>query len=482
MAQGQLLHCQSSYNDLCDLRQDFSQPQPGLDYTNHFDPTFANPTAQAMLQRQYRPESGMPSSTWGFPDTMSREQMPPVATPSGSAPNNGFSSPIHFWEGGPTFGSNAVAWSNAPSMQPIGTSQPEYHYLRNSGLSYNDNAAQAPMVKAGDTYGGHKNWSAPRSNAVMRAADLDTNESHSPGSYLEGNLESPSSMLDQATPGDDWNRYSPTFPYVKESASGAASPELHKTEGFGEAEFAGLPQLGMSKAMPAGPYRQAGQWVGSYENTREARSVYSYPHGSGPDASPWYHSEFSLDAAGLPLMTRDARMDQARSDNSSNASFPQLAPQQIASRSDSRVGVPSRGRYQPRFQVPDAQALHRVHNDILLQGRADGETYKEILRRMPGKTPAESTLRGRYRSLIKARENRLRKPVWKERDIELLNEFVDLEFDRVEHAHGRALGVDQKLRKVQWKRVADYIVAQGGSYHFGNSTCKKKWVEINLDS
>jgi len=37
----------------------------------------------------------------------------------------------------------------------------------------------------------------------------------------------------------------------------------------------------------------------------------------------------------------------------------------------------------------------------------------------------------------------------------------------------------QKLGKVAWKRVAEYIQAQGGSYHFGNSTCKKKWEDIH---
>lgn len=33
--------------------------------------------------------------------------------------------------------------------------------------------------------------------------------------------------------------------------------------------------------------------------------------------------------------------------------------------------------------------------------------------------------------------------------------------------------------KIPWKQVADFIVANGGSYHFGNATCRKKWDEIN---
>jgi hypothetical protein len=31
---------------------------------------------------------------------------------------------------------------------------------------------------------------------------------------------------------------------------------------------------------------------------------------------------------------------------------------------------------------------------------------------------------------------------------------------------------------VPWKKVAEYIVAHGGSYHFGNSTCRKRWDEL----
>jgi len=33
--------------------------------------------------------------------------------------------------------------------------------------------------------------------------------------------------------------------------------------------------------------------------------------------------------------------------------------------------------------------------------------------------------------------------------------------------------------KVSWKKVAEHIWNHGGSYHFGNATCKKKWCEIH---
>jgi hypothetical protein len=53
---------------------------------------------------------------------------------------------------------------------------------------------------------------------------------------------------------------------------------------------------------------------------------------------------------------------------------------------------------------------------ILLEGKRRGLTYKEIRKKL-GTNVAESTLRGRYRSLTKARKDRVRKPVWTENDV-----------------------------------------------------------------
>lgn len=37
-----------------------------------------------------------------------------------------------------------------------------------------------------------------------------------------------------------------------------------------------------------------------------------------------------------------------------------------------------------------------------------------------------------------------------------------------------------KLR-TPWKEVAEYISEHGGSYHFGNATCRKKWDEVTAE-
>lgn len=38
-----------------------------------------------------------------------------------------------------------------------------------------------------------------------------------------------------------------------------------------------------------------------------------------------------------------------------------------------------------------------------------------------------------------------------------------------------ARGRDLSKVKISWKAVADYIFEHGGSYHFGNTTCRKRW-------
>lgn len=42
-------------------------------------------------------------------------------------------------------------------------------------------------------------------------------------------------------------------------------------------------------------------------------------------------------------------------------------------------------------------------------------------------------------------------------------------------------GEDITSPKISWKQVGEYIWKNGGSYHFGNATCKKKWAQIQQD-
>ncbi|KAJ5765659.1 hypothetical protein N7520_005218 [Penicillium odoratum] len=122
-----------------------------------------------------------------------------------------------------------------------------------------------------------------------------------------------------------------------------------------------------------------------------------------------------------------------------------------------------------------------TRNAFLIDCKRRGLSYKEI-KRMGGFKEAESTLRGRFRTLTKSKEQRVRKPKWLERDVTLLIEAVSIYTDKDYVYEGDELRGQQRGQgqppKVSWKKVAQFIWANGGSYQFGNATCKKKWCEI----
>ncbi|KAJ5591848.1 uncharacterized protein N7459_002217 [Penicillium hispanicum] len=115
-----------------------------------------------------------------------------------------------------------------------------------------------------------------------------------------------------------------------------------------------------------------------------------------------------------------------------------------------------------------------TRNAFLIECKQRGLSYRDI-KRIGGFKEAESTLRGRFRTLTKAKDQRVRKPKWLDTDIKLLCEAVNI------FSKGTAACALYALQppKVSWKKVAQYICAHGGSYQFGNATCKKKWCEIH---
>ncbi|TKA51881.1 hypothetical protein B0A49_13108, partial [Cryomyces minteri] len=109
--------------------------------------------------------------------------------------------------------------------------------------------------------------------------------------------------------------------------------------------------------------------------------------------------------------------------------------------------------------------------ESLVRWRREGKSYKKI-KELGGFTEAESTLRGKFRTLTKSKKERPRRPEWTQRDIHLLNEAV-----AVLTGHPSSLRCTGKSSKVPWKKIAEYIAERGG-YRFGNATCKKKWFQL----
>ncbi|KAI1212400.1 uncharacterized protein F4807DRAFT_457896 [Annulohypoxylon truncatum] len=106
-------------------------------------------------------------------------------------------------------------------------------------------------------------------------------------------------------------------------------------------------------------------------------------------------------------------------------------------------------------------------DEFLVRAKREGLTYREI-RKKGNFTEAESTLRGRFRTLTKDKEARVRKPEWRDNDIRLLKKAV----------RKLCRGEDSMPTKAPWGQISEYIVKNGGSYQFGSATCHRKWKEL----
>ena len=111
-------------------------------------------------------------------------------------------------------------------------------------------------------------------------------------------------------------------------------------------------------------------------------------------------------------------------------------------------------------------------NNFLVQLRDQGISYKEIKARL-NLSEAESTLRGRYRTLKKHKSERPRKPVWTPKDEELLVNLVTTSVLSHEEDDGSG-----KAGGAKWKIIGEEIYGLGGSHKFGPGTCKKKYQTL----
>ncbi|KAK4079640.1 hypothetical protein Trihar35433_745 [Trichoderma harzianum] len=131
-----------------------------------------------------------------------------------------------------------------------------------------------------------------------------------------------------------------------------------------------------------------------------------------------------------------------------------------------------RARRMPAVQLSSEESLERAEKDLfLIESRRQNISYKDI-KRLGNFAEAESTLRGRYRTLTKDKNKRLRDPKWTEIDIHLLKEAV--------RVLGHGLHPDRA--KLSWMAVSRYISNHGGSYDFGFSTCHRRWLQLEADS
>jgi hypothetical protein len=123
-------------------------------------------------------------------------------------------------------------------------------------------------------------------------------------------------------------------------------------------------------------------------------------------------------------------------------------------------------------------ARRRKEEDaFIISMRKQGMKFKDIMK-LGGFTLAESTIRGRYRMLTKPKHERVRKPIWRKRDDELLISAVKhlSSADRIAQVTCRA---DMRVLGVSWDAVRLWIRDHGGSYGFASAACKKRWMFLN---
>ncbi|KAH0538769.1 hypothetical protein FGG08_004657 [Glutinoglossum americanum] len=139
--------------------------------------------------------------------------------------------------------------------------------------------------------------------------------------------------------------------------------------------------------------------------------------------------------------------------------------------------APTRRSPQRSRMNPDSRTAQRktMKDQFLIESKLAGMSYKEI-REKGNFSEAESTLRGRFRTLTKEKGQRVRKPEWEEKDIRLLQRAVEDLTATSSRVQALSSQTSRNV-KIPWKQVAEYVAKHGGSYHFGNATCRKKWDE-----
>lgn len=330
---------------------------------------------------------------------------------------------------------NGLALNNSLHMSPHIVPESESSLYANSDLTYPaESVSQGLTVKGSVRFGGQPAWAPSHTMGILYGmnvndSDPGTNSSYSPRSYVSDALSSviqpfdPKLVANTASE-NGWTHYSTLSCSAFISSSPDGAP--HVIEDFMNVESSRLPQNGLGITVPtptpAGPSHRFSGLLNLYDDTSQYDSEYSYSQKDSPGASPWFPEGQSLSMTVMPCRSRDTQACNTPFDGLPNTyqSYNNNSTScELLTRNRSPTDVSAQKRCQDRFQVHrtvDIQAQRKADDEILLEGKKDGLTYKEIVKKMHTKC-AESTLRGRYRSLTKARQDRVRKPVWREKDV-----------------------------------------------------------------
>lgn len=325
---------------------------------------------------------------------------------------------------------HGFALNSSLHMTPQIMSESAASSYSNNELMYPGSAVHQFVNKDSAHYGDGFSWVPQRSTEVPRGvsvngSDPDSISSHSPKSYVSEVTSSevlpftPEQNIDAGSENINWSSYSTQNSAVVKASS--PSKQIAVINNVSSVDFSSVPPLGLGISVPSStPIGGSHHFNGLplvCDDSSQYESDYSYSQKGSPGVSPWFPNSGSVNMAGMPYRPREPPINSLPAGYQIGAN--DSTPNGFVAWGAARSNVPARNHFHDHVQAPrvvDPQAQRKADDEILLEGKRKGLTYKEIRRKMHTKC-AESTLRGRYRSLTKARQDRVRKPVWRSKDV-----------------------------------------------------------------
>jgi len=325
----------------------------------------------------------------------------------------------------------AFAMDNKLHAEPVAIADMGFPSGARNDLEYgNSFAGPSSMTKAGNDHIGGSSWAIRLSESAEQHAtynfggsDLSTAAtSTSPKSYFSNPSEhnmahSPKTILDQTSAHGAWANYGSAS---SDDVKPCPSPQDHVAElginpGFarlGGHNSSSLHSVDINIVPPVGQHQEesfgnhAGQLGRMWTHPFTQNGTMTWQAPSEPNLQqPYYQQDF--------LQPAPSHMEDIPS-----LQQPQRSPYYAyRTRGETQQAADETSFGTASSAETDTQ--RKMEDDMLLEGKAAGLTYKEIRKQM-GATVAESTLRGRYRALTKEKRDRVRKPVWHPQDVGLL--------------------------------------------------------------
>ncbi|KAH7402756.1 hypothetical protein BKA66DRAFT_449429 [Pyrenochaeta sp. MPI-SDFR-AT-0127] len=319
--------------------------------------------------------------------------------------SSGVSSQNHLW--GTNSSSEITDWNQVLSTEPVIATDSTYHDLRNDDLKYPHIAARDIADNNPDSFRGYE--SMPPSGLCevvhrksVNGSELELNSSLSATTHPEQTLKSdsysPGPMPDPASLSGDWNSSS-TFP----TPIGGISP------------YSVSSSLYLDTLSPLLSKSTLGTYASDHSESLGMKALFIPNTRTTHNGNDLPVAHLQARCAGYgPSNSRGPQLKVVRNDEPASVSSSHNNGSVQGSWAKSHTSIHFHPSFNETLQIPrtvDAQAQRKQNDDLLIQGKKEGLTYKEIRKRMVGQKPAESTLRGRYRSLTKQRKDRVRKPI-----------------------------------------------------------------------